>query len=413
MELFEKYRKELKIELESHKKIENQENIKKVFKAFPHVPRNIIFAMYYAANYEIERCYNALLIMESQGDIDDELFISERKFCTLLVNRLQEHFEKCFDIETEKMKSSLRSGHKKSLVSDSDEDLEPEMCEESSDLIDGFEGEDSIVHSMKEEQTQIDYGTSRGNNWASTAQKGQKNKEISKKEAIQSKMIPTICSNEKKIDSSIDAEISQTQSSSDSFFNRFKNAAYRLIEDPSKLDTLQKSSVSILKEQSSVSPPPKNENGFKYKTVGSTKKPRTGQKKNVSQVPDIRAKENETPENQNIKLTVAIETNKLSKNVSSDSLVRNSTLENKESEFNQKRSPIKNKTLETRSQLLDYSATVPLFQNDIKPLQSVPVANPFSQLSNTSTNKTNNTSPEQSNMNPTSDKPANGCNHTK
>lgn len=339
MEFVKKYRKELKTELENRKSVENQKHLKKITQAFPHLPENLIFAIYYAANYEVERCFNALIVLESGDDIDEELFMSERKFCNLLVDRLQLHFEKSFDIETEKMKNSLKIEHKGEVTYNHDEEAELDISEESSDCIE--ELEDNIAQPTNEEYKHIDYGSCIVKDWASVAQKGQKNDESSLRTVLQPHKLSTTSSNVEKVNFVTEVEIPQMQSSSESFFDKIRNATFKLIEGQPMLDNSQKSNVTILKEQSPVSSMSKTENGFKYKPVESTRKQQNNKREIIPQVSENPEKENSTPENQAFELTVPVNMNKLERNNSKNDILRNSTLENKESEFQGKRTPKK------------------------------------------------------------------------
>ncbi|KAG0665785.1 hypothetical protein C6P45_000425 [Maudiozyma exigua] len=124
MEIYEKYKKDFKSEKERFRIKRKHDKLKIVLEAFPHVPENVIVAMYYAANYEAERCYNALMILENEDDIE-EMVVSEKRFQDLLVDYLQTHFEHRFKIETQNMKDTFRSEqqNKINVYDDNEHDL--------------------------------------------------------------------------------------------------------------------------------------------------------------------------------------------------------------------------------------------------------------------------------------------------
>lgn len=344
MEIYEKYRNDFRTEKEEIRSILlSQGKLKIIIEAFPHVSEDVIVAMYYAANYEIERCYNALMILENEDDLE-EVVVSEKRFQDLLAGYLQTHFENRFETETQYMKASLRSElQSKSNVYD-DYELDLNISEESSNCTDELnETTEDIGQIEKTESKQIGYGTNSNvtQGWATVAQNGHQKASHVSPIAVQQQHIRHVANQiEERTKSAANLEVSKPENNGGSFFDICRNVTFNFLDSQSLWNSSQNQNT-INEEQEPTSAVLKTETGFKYKKVENIKKPHDNQRTVVQNVPNSLGKENVLPKDQDIIVAVPINIDKLIKNDSTNGIIRNSTLENKESEFQGKRTPKK------------------------------------------------------------------------
>ncbi|KAG0665786.1 hypothetical protein C6P45_000426 [Maudiozyma exigua] len=181
-----------------------------------------------------------------------------------------------------------------------------------------------------------------------------------------------------KTKSAATLEVSKSENVGGGFLDRCKTITINFLEAQNRWNSSQNPNTAN-KEQYSTCTVTKTETGFKYKNVENIKKQHNNHNENDKNVSNSLGKENVLPKDQNIVVAVPINIDKLIKNDRTNGIIRNSTLENKESEFQGKRTPKKQVISEYTLNTQTHSNN----QKDVKIFSPIKEQKPiFSQLPN-------------------------------